>query len=333
MKQHFTLIACIILTNGLWVGCQKAVPVKTVKTALTQVEQTVSTTTAGTVEAKNQAILVFGSLGRVQEIYVEAGASVTRGQLLAKQENKDIESVFQNARNDRERSLRLFREKLISRANLDEAIRTYEVAKANLDKTEIRAPFNGVITELNLNVGETSQPQSTPDKPPMRIVDQQPRRIEGNIDEVDLPKIKLNAPARIKILAVRPKPYSAVVTRIVPFISTNKEQERTAKVELEITESKALIPVGASAEVEIIVESKDNALAIPSRAILGAGSSRHVFRVLSGRLKKTPITVGIGNYDRTEILSGLAQGDSVALPGETELSDEMKINAESLEWP
>ncbi|HAR42419.1 MAG TPA: hypothetical protein DCS07_07270 [Bdellovibrionales bacterium] len=314
-------------------GCQKAVPVKAVKATLSHVEYTISTTTAGTVEAEQQAILVFGTLGRVQEILVDTGDEVRKGALLARQENQDMRSIFLNAEKDLNRTTRLFKEKLVSRASLDEAKRTHDVARANVDKTEIHAPFDGTIMELNLEIGETSQPQFTPEKPPLRIVDRKPRTIKGNVDEVDLSKIKIGTRARVKVLAVRPKPYPAVVSRIVPFVSTNKEQERTASVELKMLENDEFIPVGASAEIEIIIEAKDRTLALPSRAILGAGSARHVFKVVDNRLHKTAIQVGIGNYDRMEVLSGISEGDLIAQPGDTELTDGMKVQTEQVPWP
>ena len=98
-------------------------------------------------------------------------------------------------------------------------------------------------------------------------------------------------------------------------------------------ENDEFIPVGASAEIEIIIEAKDRTLALPSRAILGAGSARHVFKVVDNRLHKTAIQVGIGNYDRMEVLSGISEGDLIAQPGDTELTDGMKVQTEQVPWP
>ncbi|MEK6705123.1 MAG: hypothetical protein AABZ06_04995, partial [Bdellovibrionota bacterium] len=94
-----------------------------------------------------------------------------------------------------------------------------------------------------------------------------------------------------------------------------------------------LIPGGASAEIEIVTDAKDNALAIPSRAVLGMGEQRYVFRYIKGRIRKTPVTRGIGNYERSEIVSGISQGDIVVLPGDAAIKDGLRANIEIQPWP
>lgn len=331
----------IVLVAGVSAACGKKPVVKGVQAAKTSVESSVTTTTAGTVTADQQAVLSFGAVGggggRVARIAVNSGDRVKRGQILAELENADLETVSKNAEADLARTRKLFKAGLVSKVALDDARKAYDTARVNLDKSQIRAPFDGVITEMNLELGEMAQTTPvTGVKAQMRIVDIQPRIIKGDIDEIDLARVEVGTPARVKIQAVSPDWLSATVTKVIPFVSTIKEKDRTSEVELELTERRAeLIPVGASADIEIITEQKDGVLAVPARTVIGrGGGQRHVFRFEGGVVHRRDVKTGIGNFERVQILSGISEGDVVAFPPEEiELKDGMKVTLEKMQWP
>lgn len=197
------------------------------------------------------------------------------------------------------------------------------------------APFSGMISELNLQVGEnpTTSLTST-NKVAVRIVDLKPRFIKGNIDEMDLAKVKVGAAARIRIQSVQAKAIEAKVSKVIPFISTSKEQERTAQVELQPIDTNLQLPVGASADIEIVVAAKTDALTLPARAIFGVSKQRHLYRVVNDRLVKTEIEVGLGNYESMEIVKGISLNEIVALPTEgVDFSDGLKVQTTKVTWP
>lgn len=336
MKDLITRLGAVGFV--LLAGCTQT-SLKAVRAAPARVESTVTTTSAGTVRAEQQAVLAFGSGGRVTRVSVEAGDRVRREEILAELENDDLRTVFRDAARELKRSQKLFASGLVSRADLDEAGKAFEIAKTNFDKSLIQAPFDGIVTEVNLEMGELAQAGAVSEaNPPIRIVDTLPRLIRGDIDEVDLSKVKVGTPARVKIQATGGGWFPAQVTKVVPFVSTVKEQDRTSQIELRmgeiITGGAERIPVGASADIELITEAKDRTLAVPARVALGHGQSRYVFRFEEGRIRKTPIRIGIGNYGRVEILSGLSQGDVVVFPPEeAELKDGMKAKVEIQPWP
>lgn len=312
-------------------ACSRPVPLKAVRAAKADVEETVTTISSGTVHAKQQAVLGFAVTGRVAKIHVKAGDVVKEGQALAELENSDLKAIFKDAQSEHRRNQSLYGEKLISKVALDQSRKAVDVARANLDRAVIAAPFDGLVTEVNLEVGEAP---SQAGRAPIRLIDQSARLLKGDIDEVDLAKVKEGQVARIRIPAVGTKPFSAKVSKVVPFVDTTKDQDRTSQIELEMQQTEERIPVGASAEVEIITDKRDKVLAVPSRIVLGTLEARYVFRVVDGRLVKTPVKVGVGNYDRTEILAGLSEGEVVAYPAEDrELSDGLKAKAEIATWP
>lgn len=329
-----TCFGRILLLFLLLSGCSPALNLKAVKAAKTAVESSVTTTTSGTVIAEQQAVLGFGAAGRITRIYISAGDSVKAGQLLAELENADLKTVFANSKQDLDRARELFDSGLISRAALDEARRGHDVARSNLDRSLIKAPFDGVITEMNLEVGGLAQTTTASTKAPIRIVDTKPRRVKGDIDEIDISKVRVGTSARVKIQALGPAWLPAQVSKVIPFVSTLREKDRTSEIELKITDEKGLLPVGASADIEVVIDRKEGALAVPSRVVLGKGGQKYLYRFEGGKIRKVEIKPGLGNYARTEVLSGLSEGDVVIFPpDDTDLKDGMKAAVELQPWP
>lgn len=313
-------------------GCSRGAKVKVVHPAQAPVETTVSTITSGTIDAVQQAVLGFGATGRVAKITTRLGDTVKRGQVLAELENDDLRASFTDTQTEVQRAEELFKEGLVAKAALDDAKRAYETAKSGYERSVLRAPFDGIVAEMNLQLGELST--ANPSKAPVRVVDSKPRIVKGEIDEVDMAKVKPGAPARIKVLAVRSAPFKAQVTKVIPYVGTTREQDRSSQIELGFTETTDFVPVGASADIEIITEAKDKALAVPARSVLGSGKNRYVFRVVDDKLAKTPIEIGIGNYDHLEILKGLTEKDLVALPADdVEFADGKRVKTETIAWP
>lgn len=322
-------------------GCSSKPKIDVLKLAVGTVENTVTTINSGTVEAQNQAELAFGTVGRIAKIHVSVGAHINAGDLIAELENADLRAVFGEAQKELSRADELFKNGLVSISNLDSAKRASEVSRLNYEKTLMKAPFSGLITAMDLKPGEFYQSSvSTSNKPAVQIIDLKKRIIKGEIDEVDLQKVKTGSAARVKIPALKNESFKAVVTKVVPFVSTAKDQDRTSQIQLEIIEAKdsnnadILIPVGASADVEIVSESKDNVNTLPTSVLVGTGKKRSLFMVKDGKLKKTEVKIGLGNYEKVEILEGVSKDDLIARPSSgIELIDGMKIEPQEIKWP
>lgn len=329
---NFFLWAMGLLLLAALGGCSKKPKLKVAVVAKDHVESVVTTVNSGTVDAENSAAMGFGAVGRVKKIYIGLGEEVKSGQILAEIDNNELEVIYREGLKELERAQALWREGLISKVAWDEAKKMVEVAKANLDRTQIRAPFNGMVAELNIQVGDLISSAATAQKIPLRLIDNKPRRVKGVIDEFDLAKVKVGQKARVRIAALQAQPLKAVVSKVVPFISASREQDRTVHIELELKEGDAKVPVGASADVEIITDEKEQVLSLPTRCILGTKSRRYVYRLVGDRLKKTPVEVGLGSFDRTEITQGVAEGERVVFPSESvDLEDGMKVIEEKAE--
>lgn len=338
-KKIFFLASLLTITFSC-ASCSSRPKVEAIKLAIGSVESTVTTINSGTIEAKNQAELAFGTVGRIAKIYVALGAKVNAGTLIAELENADLKAVYDETLKEFNRSDELFKNGLVSIANLDSASRAREVARLNFEKTVMKAPFAGMITSMDLKVGEFYQSTPTINKKPLvQIIDLKKRLIKGEIDEIDLQKVAIGYLARVKIPALRNQVFKAKVTKVVPFVSTVKDQDRTSQIELEIIEAKdgqnqdILIPVGASADVEIISETKDGVKILPANVLSGTGKTRFLYKIIKGKLVKKAVKLGLGNYERVEVIDGLTQDELVARPlNGVELTDGMKVEATETKW-
>ncbi len=340
-KTLLTMISKISITSTLLFafGCSKEVEVKHAIAEISTVQLTVSTINSGTIEAKKEATLSFGSVGRIAKTYTDVSSVVEKGAVLAELENADLKAIYLDAFNEHERSLALLKDGLISKASLDLMKKNLEIARVNLEKTFMRAPFKGMVTTFDLTVGEfyqtslnqTSVSANASATPFVKLIDLDKRLVRGDVDEVDLHLIKKDQTVKIKIPAMEKRIFQGKLIQLVPYVSSAKDQDRTSQVLIEI-ESSELIPVGASADVEIVIQEKQQTLTINSNAVVGKNKDRFVFLIRDGKTMKQPVNVGIHNYEKTEIINGLKAGDQVLLPGDQyEMAADLKVKTIPLE--
>ena len=188
------------------------------------------------------------------------------------------------------------------------------LVETHLEKTVLRAPFDGVIAKINgeLNEYVTPSPPGIQTTPVIDLIEPGCFKMSAPIDEVDAAKISVGLPARITLDAWRDRAFDGTVKRIGDYIVDLEKQARTVEVELEFANQTDLIDlrVGYSADVDIIIESNVDALRIPSEALL---DSENVLRFdeSSQRLQQVTIKQGIGNWRYVEVLDGLSEGDQV----------------------
>jgi HlyD family secretion protein len=316
------IFLCFILLS--LPSCSQPTEVKLVRAERRDVESIVTSVNAGTVKAEKSAELAFGAVGRVQSLSVTLGQRVKAGQILATIENTDLVTGLQRAETEYKRRISLKTGQL-SQSEIDLAKQSVDTAQMQLERTRIRAPYDGIIAELNMEIGQLSQITAIIPKAPIRIVDLSPRYIRAQIDEADLPKVKNGMPARVKILAVRKEPFEGVLRKVVPYVSNIREQDRTAEIEVDVKTDQVL-PAGASADVEIIVERKADTLALPARSVFGRAQDKYVYADDSGEAKQLFVKTGLSNFDVVEILEGLNEGQLVIQPTDrSAIADGVKI--------
>ena len=200
-----------------------------------------------------------------------------------------------------------------ARAQVMEAEARIAASRADTARTVVRAPFAGIVGEVNGEVGEflTPSPPGIPTLPAIDLIDDSCLYVSAPIDEVDAAQLKIGMPGRITLDAYRGRHFPGKLRRIAPYVLAVEKQARTVEVEIEFDnpgEARHLL-VGYSADVEIIVTARDGVLRVPTSAVMPDG------RVLvlgdNGALAERRIQAGLANWEYTEVTSGLDPGERV----------------------
>jgi HlyD family secretion protein len=188
-----------------------------------------------------------------------------------------------------------------------------DVAKAHLKRTQLYAPFAGVIAEINGELGEfvTPSPVGIPTPPTVDLIDASCLYISAPIDEVDAPHVRAGLPARISLDAFPDAVFPGHVRRVAPYVLDQEKQARTVEIEAVFDDAeRAGLLAGYSADVEVILEERADALRLPTSVIL-PDQTVYVFDEGSGTIARRTVETGIANWEFTEIASGLSVGDRV----------------------
>ena len=188
-----------------------------------------------------------------------------------------------------------------------------DVTRAQLRRTQLRAPFNGVIAEINGEVGEfvTPSPVGIPTPPTVDLIDATCLYISAPIDEVDAPRVKEGLPARISLDAFPGRKFPGHVRRVAPYVLDREKQARTVEIEAEFENPEGTgLLTGYSADVEVVLAERADALRVPSSVIL-PDHKVYVFDAASGKLVARPVETGVANWEFTEIVGGLSAGERV----------------------
>ncbi len=199
-------------------------------------------------------------------------------------------------------------------ARIQEAEASLEAAKSILEKTIITAPFDGVVLDVTTEVGEwiSPSPPGVPIPPVLDLIDPQALYVSAPIDEADVARIRVGLPVRLTLDAFRGRSFKGKLTYVSSFVETRQEQNRTLRVEAVFEETQLpenLLP-GLSADIEVILDARENVLRIPTYALL---ENNRVLVVASDRLVERKVTTGLHNWSFTELTSGLAAGEQVVV--------------------
>lgn len=200
-----------------------------------------------------------------------------------------------------------------ARAQVKEAEARIAASLADTDRTVLRAPFAGIVAEVNGEVGEylTPSPPGIPTLPAVDLIDDTCLYVSAPIDEVDAAQLKVGMSGRITLDAYRGRNFSGKVRRIAPYVLALEKQARTVEVEVEFDspgDARHLL-IGYSADIEIVVTGQDSVVRIPTTALMPG--NRVLVLADSGLLAERRIEVGLSNWEFTEAKSGLAQGERV----------------------
>ena len=199
-----------------------------------------------------------------------------------------------------------------AKADVAQAEAKLKATRVEQGRVALYAPFDGTVAKIVGELGEysTPSPPGVPTPPAIDLIDDSCLYVKAPMDEVDAPKIALGQPVRITLDALPGKVLPGKVRRVAPYVSAVEKQARTVDIEVDFVapgEAGRLL-VGYSADVEIILDGRDDVLRVPTAAIQEGGK---VLVFADGKLEERPVKAGLANWEYTEILDGLKAGERI----------------------
>jgi len=277
-------------------------------------------TIRGHTEASRIVIVRAETLGTIETIRVNKGDRVTQGQVIATLELGDrpsrlveIEALLaqRQLEYDIARALAAQGQQPVTRVAAAQT--AFESAAGNLarlqldiEKTEIRAPFDGVIEERQVQIGDFISPGS----PAATLVDEEPFLVVGQVSEADIDKIQLGFPGTAQLL------NGTKVEGTVRFIATIADsQTRTFRVELQVPNPDRTLRAGATADFSIPVGTVAAHLVSPAVLVLDDAGNLGIKLVSLGIVEQVPVTVLSSGNDGVWLL-GLPENANIITVGQ-----------------
>ena len=188
-----------------------------------------------------------------------------------------------------------------------------------LSYTDIVSPIDGVVLSRNVEMGDAVSSilvLGSSATLVMTLGDTSQVYVKGKVDESDIGKVYLGQPARIKVESFKDKTFNGVVTKISPM-GVEKDNVTTFEVRVSINNATGELKAEMTANAEIILEEHKNVLQIPEGAIIYDKDKKASVEIpdtsAKDGKKKMAVNIGISNGAKTEVLSGLKEGDQVVL--------------------
>jgi len=284
------------------------------------------------IEAFAEADVIAKVAGEVREIGVEEGDDVKQGQVLAildgdrlRLELNQSEANLRKLQRDYERNVELKDKGLVSSGDFDkikydmEALEaSFNLAKLELDYTQIRAPIDGVISERFVRLGNTLAVNEAA----FRITSFDPLVAYLHVPEREYRRIAQGQPVSIDIDALQGQRIIAAVTRVSPIVDP---QTGTFKITIEISDEQRRIKPGMFGRISIVYDRHVNVLQIPRSAIIEEAGEMAVFVVEDDKAIRKFVQTAYSDSGMIEITSGLSDNDRVITVGQIGLKNDALV--------
>lgn len=345
MLPRYSIALAVVLaaTVGYLLTRGNTVNVEASKVVRSELVEAVYAT--GYIEAESVASLSAEFSGKVRSVGALEGQRVRKGQViiefdsdqprLAAQEAGAAVAEQQAVARDNalklERNRRLFREGAISRQQLDEAERDnvqssemlkqrtlqFRSRREDLDKLTVTAPFDGILTLQNVKAGDYVNANT----PIASVTDTGAYLVTVEVDELDVPRLRVGLPAVIALDAMPEKRFSAKVARIVP---QTDRITKTSRVYLRFDKPVADIQAGMTATANIVYSTRKGALLVRKSSVFQEERRNFVWKIQDGRLRKQQVRTGDSDLTFVEIVGGLKPGELVVASPEERFREGME---------
>lgn len=284
------------------------------------------------IEAFAQADVIAKVPGEVKEILVEEGDDVESGQILARLDGDRLRLELNESRarlrkleRDYQRNKDLREKGLVSEGDFEkiqyelEALQAaYNLARLELDYTQIRAPISGVVSERYIKRGNTIEIGAQV----FRVTSFEPLVAYLFVPEREFRQIAPGQPVNIDIDALANAEVFTEVTRVSPVVDP---ETGTFKVTIEINDAERRIKPGMFGRMTIVYDRHENALQVPRSAVIEESGVTSVFVVEDDVAVRKAVQTGFSNNGLIEISDGIVDDDRVITVGQIGLKPDAKV--------
>jgi membrane fusion protein, multidrug efflux system len=291
--------------------------------------------TTGNIYADSRVVIYPKTSGQIVRINVEEGDTVTANHVLAlidddelRLRTQQLETSRRQAQEKRDRTRELFENRMISKEAFDDASYRYDdadvawrLARLNLENTRIKSPINGIVVSRNVRIGDLVSTAT----PIFEVIDPDSLQVDVFLPEKDAARLEIGMPAVILPDSLLGQSFPASVQRINPAVDPGTG---TVKVTLQFDSKLDKLSAGMFVRVRIKVESRNNAVILPKRALVRQRDENHVFVINSDRqAEQRPVVLGLENMHSFEVLAGLESGETLIVVGQHSLE-----NGQPVRW-
>ncbi|MFD1629517.1 efflux RND transporter periplasmic adaptor subunit [Pseudopedobacter beijingensis] len=288
-------------------------------------------TVSGTIEPNEQVKLRSEISGLVREINFAEGTTVQKGAVLIKIDDRELKAQLEQALTKEnlaseveDRASKLLKSEAISQEEYDNSLAELkslkaqtQLIRAQLSKTEIRAPFSGKIGLRSVSAGA----YITPTSDIANLVSVNPVKLNFSIPEKYARRVKAGTHLSFSV-AGNSRLFTATIYAIEPAIDINtRTLLLRAKAE---NESGELLP-GTFANIQLPLETINDAILVPSEAIVPVLKGKQVYKVENGRTKAVDVYTDIRTDKEVLITSGLHKGDTVLISGLMSMAPDQEV--------
>lgn len=310
-------------------GAGSAVSVEIMVIQPTRLENRINTT--GTLLANEEVELRPEIAGRIVGVHFSEGSRVSKGSLLLKINDSELQAQLKRkeseerlAISDEQRKKSLYEAHAISQEEYDKSFNALRMVQADMDvtksliaKTEIRAPFNGVIGLRHVSEGGYVSPNML--AATMQEID--PMKVEFSVPEKYAHQLKDGLEVEVHVGESAEK-HSGVIYAIESKIDPGT---RTMKARARISNPDGRLIPGSFARIDITLEELTDAIVIPTGALIPELEGAKVFTCVNGTARAVPVQTGLRTDRDIQITSGLSQNDTLVVTGLLQLTDGRKV--------
>ena len=278
------------------------------------------------VEAENINNIAPATPNRIKSINVEVGDRVRKGQVLVELDKSNIDQLrinLEQIEREYNRAVQLLQIGAGTQQAVDQLKAQLDAAKSQydnlLENTVLRSPITGVVTARNYDPGDM-----TGSLPVLTVGQLAPVvKVMINVSENDLATLRQGQPVDVTFDAYPGETFSGKVQRIYPTVDT---ATRTFEVEVRIANATEKLKPGMFARVSIDLGTQQNVV-VPDRAVVkqtGSGN-KYVYVLKGNTVSYNRVDLGQRLDNAYELLSGIEDGDTVVITGQTRLADGVKV--------